>query len=1011
MGKISSTAGNKIISKIITEVNVEMIDLTKEINISEKQFTQVHPYYNAEKNNYPNNGIIQHASLRGLIEIINSITEKPKKDMAPAFLKGLYNGGISGKNCFKASPLLFFDIDVENTDKKKENIALIDKKKNSDVYDFLKEISVVTFRSSSGLGMAGVLYVPYLESLLEEGRELHKKIGDHVTFLLSKEIEKATGIKVVFDGAQSKFRQIRFTAMQEFPIELNTSPKEFKVTINKKEEYTLSGIPKFSHTTTQAYVGDIYYQYNATKNIEDELIECGFHEVSPGRWFHPISTSNSTGQVNLDTNTFFSHSSSFGIGLYTPSKLHRKCFNQSHKEFVKYSKACGYEEKPLDKSDIDKAIERLNNENLGSIDIFEICDPFKFIPIDKKLDLISKLNVDELTLKHVHEYLMVKDLEIKYDAELEIQKYVGEEIENVFSYANKYKNVCIYADTGTGKTTATLNYLKSNPSLKAIFLVPLQSIAYQIHCDHKIPYLIGDSSAAIHSLAKKSNVFVATNEQGVKYLADLEFDYIIVDEGHDLIINNSYKMEVIRELGYMIKTSKSKVILLTGSPLDIFKQIGFSLLKIKNLNHYKTDVIERFTKLNGYQVIISHVSSNIGKMLIRYNHKDHLEEAKKYLCKNHGYDKNEIVVIHSGNKNKESQYKLLLQNGKFSDQIKIVLITSLIDEGISINQEDFKSVVYIATGESLLRPEAPKQFFARFRNHDPERINYLYRNNANTSSTYFDERSEYACSYKMLDGEKNNYHQSYQDIFSVEKFYLKDGSVNDFYLANYVTNQTFEGATSYEYDYYLETNCGINIIRDEGFKEIKVDQSEMRLSLAEKKARITTICLDDFDTVLTILMTESKDPKTREDLKNSPVSINEENADFIASNLSIFEAIYKYYTRLLSLGIDPFTIIFKNGKQQGNQAINNQLYLIETIHLVKNAKTQIEIAKKEKIERFIEALREKKEFTKKDIEEVYNKVSPIRECSLKAIELVLKNYMTLTYDKRNKIYKVKMGKN
>ena len=226
-----------------------------------------------------------------------------------------------------------------------------------------------------------------------------------------------------------------------------------------------------------------------------------------------------------------------------------------------------------------------------------------------------------------------------------------------------------------------------------------------------------------------------------------------------------------------------------------------------------------------------------------------------------------------------------------------------------------------------------------------------------------------------------------------------------------LTNKTFEGATSHEYDYYLKTNYSINIIRDKGFKEIKVDQSEMRLSLAEKKARIATICLEDFDTVLTVLMTESKDPKTREDLKNSPVSINEENADFIASNLSIFEAIYKYYTRLLSLGIDPFTIIFKNGKQQGNQAINNHLYCLETIHLVKNAKTEMEIAKKEKIERFIETLREKKEFTKKDIEEEYNKVSLIRECSLKAIELVLKNYMTLTHDKRNKIYKVKMGKN
>ena len=1006
MGKISSTAGNKIISKIITEVTVEMTHLTKEINISEELFTQVHPYYSKEKNNYPNNGVIQYATLVGVMDIINSITEKPKKDKAPALLKGLYKGGVSGKNCFKASPFLFYDIDVKDT---KENPALVDKKKNSDVYDFLKEISVVIFRSNSGLGMAGVLYVPFLESLLEDGRKLHKKIGDQVTFLLSKEIEKGTGIRVVFDEAQSKFRQVRFTAMQEFPIELNTSPKEFKITVNKKEEYTLSGIPKFSHTTTQAYAGDIYYQYNSIKDIEDELIECGFQEVNPGRWLHPTSTSNSTGQVNLDTNTFYSHSSSFGIGLYTPSRLHRKCFNQSHKEFVKYSKACGYKEKPLDKSDIDKAIDRLNHENLGSIDIFEICDPFKFIPIDKKLDLISRLIIDDLTLKHVHEYLMVKDLKIKYDAELEIQKYVGEVIENVFSYANEYKNVCIYADTGTGKTTAALNYLKNNPSLKAIFLVPLQSIAHQIHYNHNIPYLVGESSAAAHSLAKRSNVFAATNEQGVKYLSDLELDYIIVDEGHDLIINNNYKKEVISELAYMLRNSTSKIILLTGTPLNMFKMIGFSLLKIKNLNPNKPNINERFTKLNGYQTIISHVTSNVGKMLIRYNHKDHLDEAKKYLCKDRGFNENEIVVIHSDNKHEETEYMSLLKNGKFSDHIKIVLITSLIDEGISINQEGFKSVVYIATGERILRPEAPKQFFARFRNQDDERINYLYRKNTNTSSTYFDELAEFDYSSKMLNQGTNNYYKTYQDIFSQDNFYLKDGSVNEFYLANYITNKTFEKINSIEYDYFLKTNYDLNITRDAIFKETKVDQSEMKLSVAEKKARIATICLEDFDTVLTILMTESKDPKTREDLKYSSILDNEENLDFIVSNLSRFETIYKHFSRFLRLGIDPFTIIFKDEKIQGNQAINNQLYYLETIHLVKNAKTQMEIAKKEKIERFIEALREKKEFTKKDIEEEYNKVSPIRECSLKAIELVLKNYMTLTYDKRNKIYKVKNG--
>jgi hypothetical protein len=133
----------------------------------------------------------------------------------------------------------------------------------------------------------------------------------------------------------------------------------------------------------------------------------------------------------------------------------------------------------------------------------------------------------------------------------------------------------------------------------------------------------------------------------------------------------------------------------------------------------------------------------------------------------------------------------------------------------------------------------------------------------------------------------------------------------------------------------------------------------------------------------------------------------------LLGNLCLIIKAFTDFLQAGSLRADQitFTIIFKDEKIQGNQAINNQLYYLETIHLVKNAKTEMEIAEKEKIERFIETLKAKKEFTKKDIEVEYNKVSPIRECSLKAIELVLKNYLTLTYDKRKKIFKVKMGQN
>ena len=98
-----------------------------------------------------------------------------------------------------------------------------------------------------------------------------------------------------------------------------------------------------------------------------------------------------------------------------------------------------------------------------------------------------------------------------------------------------------------------------------------------------------------------------------------------------------------------------------------------------------------------------------------------------------------------------------------------------------------------------------------------------------------------------------------------------------------------------------------------------------------------------------------------------------------------------------------------NGKMRGTQALNNKLYSLESIALINNPRTEKDKVKRRKLIHFIQTLTGKGTFTKQDIDTEFKSVSPVMECSNEAILLVLKEFATITYDKRKKQYKV--GKN
>lgn len=170
-------------------------------DFTQKMFTEVIAFDSSE------NGIIKHFNLLELQTRLNTFENKTgRKPDNPAILKGIYKNGTAGEFCEKTAPILFFDIDVKET----ENPELLNPEKNNKVFQYLQTVGLLVWRSNSQKGIAGALYVPEMRLLDYSQKEKHLKVAKAVYKQLAKLIEANIGISVKLDEAQGKFRQIRY---------------------------------------------------------------------------------------------------------------------------------------------------------------------------------------------------------------------------------------------------------------------------------------------------------------------------------------------------------------------------------------------------------------------------------------------------------------------------------------------------------------------------------------------------------------------------------------------------------------------------------------------------------------------------------------------------------------------------------------------------------------------------------------------------------------------------------
>ena len=994
--------------KMKTIIDVSFSSIKEKIDYNKKCISLVDQWYSDQKPEGPNYGVLDYFSIEEAVVYINELSQKTSKNDASNFLKGLYESGTGGRYCKAASSLLFYDIDVKRKaeNKKEENIHLFDAKLNSDVFDYLNTISLFVFRSHSGHGIAGALYVPFLENLLVDKKSLHKRIGDEICSELTRLIYNEINIKVQFDSKQNTFRQLRKVYPQEAKVELNSNPIQVNVKVKEEEHITHTGVPIFKNN--YGYKGSIRYQFNENTSIEDALLSNGFSKISDNRWHNPASSSASTGQLNFESNTFYSHSSSYGEGLYTPFDLYARSYAMDSYEFSNQLQS-QYKVVPAEKDVIEFAIERLNHDNLGSQDIFDLCSPLLSLSIPERYDFIKKLSVNKFLRMHVHEYLQIPDQSIKYDHEVKVDDYLSEGMNQIMSFVNEHKKVCIFAGTGYGKTRAFIEHFKTKTESKTIFLAPLQSIVEQTSEGLEIPYLTGDSSALYHSLVKTSNIFAATYDQGVKHMETNDFDYVIIDEFHNIYTSNNYR-EVLAPLAYLISKSKSKIIGLTGTPNNITRELGYTIVKCEKNIRLDREVIERFTNRNGHFTAIDHIKRHGGKCLIRISSKLILDSVKAELIETLNYDESEVLVLFSDRRVKRSaEYQLLIKKGHFPSGVKIVLVTGVIDEGVNIKDKDFDSVVFIESNTLNPRPEAITQFFNRIRYHDIKTKYYFYRRYSSKHVyNYLNDQEHYANTILTLKNWKNQfeYYSTFTGVFNNDKYFLSDNSVNKPYVAYNTTLSSFQRFTPYMLEEYLK-NYNIAIIRDDNFKPKVIDKSFKKSWDKDSKLEIRHLWINHLDTIFSALKYEANNPHLKEALKDFEFAWEEEMIDDVLRHLKTFEKYYSYYQRLCELIDNPNDYIVGDNSLTSIQKLNNELYKLETMSILNNPKTSADRANRDQIMSLINGLIDKGEFTRNDIDKSLESLKLINKPSYQTMDQILKQFCKLTYNKKTKTYSVK----
>lgn len=276
-------------------------------------------------------------------------------------------------------------------------------------------------------------------------------------------------------------------------------------------------------------------------------------------------------------------------------------------------------------------------------------------------------------------------------------------------YSENDSNDLIIAPLGSGKTRNTIKALLEM-NQKFIFVVPTKPLMYQIANDSDLK-----TPAIPEETEKQKAIDIISNNLGVVTYYDnflkinsylnRKWEYILVlDEYYTLVTHSSFRSAVTEVASEMY--NYKKIIGLSGTAVGCylegrdFKVTNFefsnlpeSFINYHIVPHMLPDKDEEKRFIN---FIINYINTrdkrnHSGKTIIFYNDKEMLEKIRMAIKYYTTIQDNQIVIFSS--EKKQVARKTPYQSLSDWENIKIILTTSIIANGISFLDKDYDSIL------------------------------------------------------------------------------------------------------------------------------------------------------------------------------------------------------------------------------------------------------------------------------------------------------------------------------
>lgn len=911
----------------------------------------------------PQDGIFGYYTIEEFIAFANGLAEgTPKHEHA--FLKGIFSGGTTMVDIVETSDYLPIDIDF------KDNKWMRDVSKVSDVIYSLKRHTAFMGRSASGRGIWGMLLVDGLGELCKEGfnedeKAEHKRIANMVYRMLEKLVEKDTGIKISLDDSQGAFRHIRYAAHQRKPIELNYEPTVF--TFERKETVktlpNTNGIVRLKRERDN-FSGTVYEQFNRDNSIWDLCDTVGLRRVGNGNRLLRDGGTGSTGEVKDNGAYFICNSSTFanshgcspliGYSYYYPHHFYMiaKGF-QSYKELERDLLKQGYSHSELDFRDMyDTAAKATSNRT-----IFKLCETLFHRDVESRYKFFYEAPIPEHLKPIYRGYLNIKPLKIEFDEEYPLEGFVSTRLEQIFDIVDAKGMVALNSPTGSGKTYSIIDdFPKIRPNKRALIIesltAPTEQAGQKSNAD--IVRLFG-SELTIEDFdkSKENDLTIGTYNQSIRVLTNRinPFDYIIIDELHSFVLGNSYRYKVLKPLTkalekYMELFPETKILGLTGTSISLFKDLGFYMVNLYRENPPVIKVIQRVDGRTSDVKIRQHQIDNVtkgDKVMYRADSAAIMGDLRDWYIDNLRYKENEVIYF-TGEKEIKSgkDYRGLVKSSRFDDSVKVVLTSPLLDEGVSIDNEDFNQLVFM-DNKINWRPEVFKQLTARFRQPEDltiyqyikERKEQVYRN----ETASYDEVEREILEFMEEDGVETT---TFRVLGSLNRYKHEDGSLYNVGIAYKTSEDFFDSLTTDERNLFMKLNYNVQVEKDLEYEKQKIKPVKKNMPRKERDALKTQFLDENWQEVLAVFCSHAKNPEDKDSVLRLgegllPFVDNEQVRSFVWNNYEYFKTVIETYAIFTQVSFEPYSLLFdKDGTAASKASLERRANFFKVQYMLRD---------------------------------------------------------------------------